>query len=192
MCLYSFNEYLNNPIYRIDSTWIRTRVWWAWAQQSWWGWVQRATRRRPGAWALYLLYGAVLVALYLAYLLRRATEVPTVAESAVERLLKFAGANPWVYAVVIVVSFVLVGLVAYMCCGPKTQDPEADPKKTDAVVEDDPHQSEEDGEGDEKNEEEEKPSKTDLEGPEKEKEKAPQVDTEGAGDAQRKRKARKE
>ncbi|CAH0721409.1 unnamed protein product, partial [Brenthis ino] len=146
MCLYSFNEYLNNPIYRIDSTWIRTRVWWAWAQQSWWGWVQRATRRRPGAWALYLLYGAVLVALYLAYLLRRATE----------------------------------------------QDPEADPKKTDAVVEDDPHQSEEDGEGDEKNEEEEKPSKTDLEGPEKEKEKAPQVDTEGAGDAQRKRKARKE
>ncbi|CAK1544759.1 unnamed protein product [Leptosia nina] len=112
------------------------------------------------------------------------------AESLVERGLKFAGENPWVYAVVIIGSFIIVGFVAYMCCGPKTQDPDVDTKKTDAVVEDDPHQS--DGEGEETGDKE-KLSKADLEGPnENTEENTPLVDTDGAGDGQRKRKPRKE
>lgn len=121
---------------------------------------------------------------------RKRAKLTSDSESAVDRLLKYAGSNPWVYAVVIVVSFLVVGLIAYMCCGSKAE-PEADQKKTDAVLEDDLHQSDEEEEEKGKEKMENKPSKADLEGPEKEVEKAPQ-DTEGAGDGQRKRKPRKE
>ncbi|XP_034825198.1 calnexin-like [Maniola hyperantus] len=137
------------------------------------------------------------------YALKRA-KINSDAESFVERALKFAGENPWVYAVVIIGSFILVGLVAYMCCGPRT-DIDADVKKTDALVEDDPHQSEaeeqerksdsEKREGDDDVDEQEKPSKADLEGPAQgidSTDTTPLVDTEGAGDGQRKRKPRKE
>ena len=51
---------------------------------------------------------------------------------------------------------------------PLQQEPEADQKKTDAVLEDDPHQSDEEEEEKEKEKVENKPSKADLEGPEKE------------------------
>ncbi|KAM3967988.1 calnexin 99A [Aphomia sociella] len=115
-------------------------------------------------------------------------------DSVVERALKFAGDNPWVYAVVIIGSFIVVGFFAYLCCGPKS-DSDAEIKKTDAVMEDDPHQSE----GEAEEEPQDKPSKADLEGPETqpdttstEAETTPLVDTEGAGDGQRKRKPRKE
>ncbi|XP_050679896.1 calnexin [Leptidea sinapis] len=122
------------------------------------------------------------------------------AESLVERGLKFAGENPWVYAVVIIVSFIMVGVIAYMCCGPRTPDVDAEIKKTDAVVEDDPHQSEGEqpgegeGQAEEQEEREGKRGKSELEGADSETEPAEpkQVDTEGAGDGQRKRKPRKE
>ncbi|CAH0628631.1 unnamed protein product [Chrysodeixis includens] len=119
-------------------------------------------------------------------------------DSVFDRAIKFAGDNPWVYAVVIVVCFVIVGLITYVCCGSKSES-ESDPKKTDAVGEDDPHAS--DGE-DELQDEPERARKADLEGPEHEPvevetvsstdDSAPLVDTEGAGDGQRKRKPRKE
>nr|XP_049696830.1 calnexin [Helicoverpa armigera]XP_049696831.1 calnexin [Helicoverpa armigera] len=119
-------------------------------------------------------------------------------DSVVDRALKYAGDNPWVYAVVIVGSFLLVGLIAYACFGSKS-DVEADIKKTDAVAEDDPHQSDAE---EESREELERPSKADLEGPAADVEPenlvtstedtTPLVDTDGAGDGQRKRKPRKE
>lgn len=129
------------------------------------------------------------------FVLKRA-KISRDSDSVVERALKFAGDNPWVYAVVIIGSFLVVGLFAYLCCGGKS-DSDADIKKTDAVMEDDPHQSEGEGEGAEE-EPQEKASKADLEGPETqpdsatEAETTPLVDTEGAGDGQRKRKPRKE
>lgn len=119
-------------------------------------------------------------------------------DSFLDRGLKYAGDNPWVYAVVILGAFLVIGFVTYLLCGPKSE-PEADPKKTDAFVEDDPHQSE--AEEDLKEEEpREKPTKTkaDLEGPEEEVEnvtlttEASPTETEGAGDGHRKRKPRKE
>ncbi|KAL0884259.1 hypothetical protein ABMA27_016249 [Loxostege sticticalis] len=120
-------------------------------------------------------------------------------ESFVERALAFAGAHPWVWAVLILGSFVLVGLVAYLCCGPRAADPDADMKKTDAMMEDDPHSEGEgaEAEGEAEPEElaedepEQRSSKADLEGPDTT-ESTPLVDTEGAGDGQRKRKPRKE
>ncbi|CAB3235664.1 unnamed protein product [Arctia plantaginis] len=116
-------------------------------------------------------------------------------DSVLERGLKYAGENPWIYAVVIIGTFIIVGLVAYACFGPKS-DSDVDAKKTDAVVEDDPHQSD----GDEDVVEEERPSKADLEGPgdadnvEAEPvttSEQPRLDA-GDGDGQRKRKPRKE
>lgn len=54
-----------------------------------------------------------------------------------------------------------------MLCVNKQQDPDVDIKKTDAVVEDDPHQSEDEKETEKKEEngEKDKQSKADLEGP---------------------------
>ncbi|XP_037297107.1 calnexin isoform X2 [Manduca sexta] len=124
-------------------------------------------------------------------------------DSFLERGLKFAGENPWVYAIVIIGSFVFVGIVAYMCCGPRS-DPDADIKKTDALVDEDPHQSDGEGEGDAEGEVEEeqkpqeKPSKADLEGPDSEPETSSTTTEDapaegaGAGDGPRKRKPRKE
>ncbi|CAH2092377.1 unnamed protein product [Euphydryas editha] len=138
------------------------------------------------------------------YAIKRA-KITSDSESLAERALQYAGAHPWVYGVVIVGAFLLVGLVAYCCCVPST-DTDSITKKTDAVVEDDPH-SEGDGqevdasgegeaeevEEEEKGEgkEESKKSKAELEG-NGEEEKTSPVDTEGAGDGQRKRKPRKE
>lgn len=126
-------------------------------------------------------------------------------DSVFDRAMRFAGDNPWVYALLIVVTFLVVGLVAYACFGSKS-DSDADMKKTDAVVEDDPHLSEGEAEAEEElKEEAERPSKADLEGPEVDNDDAevittteevadttPLVDTEGAGDGQRKRKPRRE
>ncbi|XP_026491514.2 calnexin isoform X1 [Vanessa tameamea] len=133
------------------------------------------------------------------YAIKRA-KLTSDSESLVERVLKYSGENPWVYGVVIVGSFVIVGFVAYMCCMPKT-DTDSITKKTDAVVEDDPQQSEGEveveGESPEGEAEGEggstaRRSKTGLEGHVEPEEKTPHVDTEGAGDGQRKRKPRKE
>ncbi|CAH0663424.1 unnamed protein product [Chilo suppressalis] len=108
-------------------------------------------------------------------------------DSVVERALKYAGDNPWVYAVVILVAFLFVGFVAYLCCASKSQEPETSAKKTDAVTEDDPHS---DGEPEdvepEADQSEQPPEDTANE------ETTPLVDTEGAGDGQKKRKPRKE
>ncbi|XP_050362590.1 calnexin-like isoform X1 [Nymphalis io] len=134
------------------------------------------------------------------YAIKRA-KLTSDSESLVERVLKYSGENPWVYGVVIVGSFILVGFVAYMCCMPKT-DTDSITKKTDAVVDDDPQQSEgevevegesQEGEAEAEGEGEiaDRRSKTGLEGHEN-KETTPHVDTEGAGDGQRKRKPRKE
>lgn len=41
-------------------------------------------------------------------------------ESVVERALQFAGDNPWMYAVVIFGTFIVVGIGAYLCCGPRS------------------------------------------------------------------------
>uniref|UniRef100_A0A2A4K368 Calnexin n=1 Tax=Heliothis virescens TaxID=7102 RepID=A0A2A4K368_HELVI len=120
-------------------------------------------------------------------------------DSVVDRAMKYAADNPWVYALVILGSFLLVGLITYVCFGSKS-DVEADMKKTDAVGEDDPHLSE--GE-EEPRSEPERPSKADLEGPDtadvdaeqvvtSTDDSTPLVDTDGAGDGQRKRKPRKE
>ncbi|GBP07454.1 hypothetical protein EVAR_4813_1 [Eumeta japonica] len=122
-----------------------------------------------------------------------------------ERALKYAGDNPWVYAVVIVGTFVLVGLVAYCCCGPRSTDTDVEIKKTDALVEDEPHQSEGEGEGDAEAEEaaeaqedeqevEKEPASTkaDLEKPEPDVAEVSPVDNEATGDGPRKRKPRKE
>ncbi|CAG9563401.1 unnamed protein product [Danaus chrysippus] len=109
--------------------------------KTWWGKLLIAVKYRPGAVSLYVLYCAIPIVIYVAYLIRRSYE-----------------------------------------------DPEADVKKTDAVVEDDPHQEEVEGTS-------EKTSKADLEGPEPEADTtdtAPLVDSEAAGDGQRKRKPRKE
>ncbi|XP_047545424.1 calnexin-like isoform X1 [Vanessa atalanta] len=133
------------------------------------------------------------------YAIKRA-KLTSDSESLVERVLKYSGENPWVYGVVIVGSFVIVGFVAYMCCMPKT-DTDSITKKTDAVVEDDPQQSEGEveveGESPEGEAEGEggstaRRSKTGLEGHVEPEEKTAHVDTEGAGDGQRKRKPRKE
>ncbi|XP_046978489.1 calnexin-like isoform X1 [Vanessa cardui] len=133
------------------------------------------------------------------YAIKRA-KLTSDSESLVERVLKYSGENPWVYGVVIVGSFVIVGFVAYMCCMPKT-DTDSITKKTDAVVEDDPQQSEGEveveGESPEGEAEGEggstvRRSKTGLEGHVEPEETTPHVDTEGAGDGQRKRKPRKE
>lgn len=118
-------------------------------------------------------------------------------DSVFDRAMKFAGDNPWIYAVVIVGTFIVVGLIAYACFGSSKSDSDADMKKTDAVGEDDPHLSEAE---EEMREEQERPSKADLEGPEGDdaevvtstEDTTPLVDTEGAGDGQRKRKPRKE
>ncbi|XP_053599766.1 calnexin isoform X2 [Plodia interpunctella] len=99
-------------------------------------------------------------------------------DSVLERALKFAGENPWVYAVVIVGSFIMVGLIAYMCCG-GSRESEAELKKTDGFAEDDPPPSD----GEDALERPEPHSTEDT---------TPLVDTEGAGDGQRKRKSRKE
>ncbi|XP_059059470.1 calnexin [Achroia grisella] len=129
------------------------------------------------------------------FVLKRA-KISRDSDSVVERTLRYAANNPWIYAVVIVGTFLVVGLFAYLCCGSKS-DPDAEIKKTDAVLEDDPHQSDGEGEGAEEDLQE-KPSKADLEGPESQpdsteaEETTPLVDTEGAGDGQRKRKPRKE
>ncbi|XP_026326418.1 calnexin [Hyposmocoma kahamanoa] len=118
-------------------------------------------------------------------------------DSFVDRAVKFAGDNPWIYAVVILIGFAFIGLIVYICCGPKS-DSDADIKKTDAFVEDDQHISEGEAEAEGEAEPEEVPerlSKADLEGPEVEPDSTdttPLVDTEGAGDGQRKRKPRKE
>nr|XP_026491515.1 calnexin-like isoform X2 [Vanessa tameamea] len=121
--------------------------------RTWWGRVLRATSHRPGLWALYALYCALPVSLYVLYLRRR------------------------------------------------SQDTDSITKKTDAVVEDDPQQSEGEveveGESPEGEAEGEggstaRRSKTGLEGHVEPEEKTPHVDTEGAGDGQRKRKPRKE
>ncbi|KAJ8727194.1 hypothetical protein PYW08_015591 [Mythimna loreyi] len=118
-------------------------------------------------------------------------------DSVFDRAMKFAGDNPWIYAVVIVGTFVVVGLIAYACFGSSKSDSDADMKKTDAVGEDDPHLSEAE---EDMREEQERPSKADLEGPDGDdadvvtstEDTTPLVDTEGAGDGQRKRKPRKE
>ncbi|XP_045521336.1 calnexin isoform X1 [Pieris brassicae] len=114
-----------------------------------WGKILTATQYKPGYWAMYALYSAVPVTLYIVYLLGRSREQELEVE---------------------------------------------DVKKTDAVVEDDPHQSDEEREEEKTDEsaEKEKQSKADLEGPDDTKESAPLIDTEGAGDGQRKRKPRKE
>ncbi|XP_028173718.1 calnexin [Ostrinia furnacalis] len=119
-------------------------------------------------------------------------------DSLVERALQLAGANPWLYAVAILGSFAIVGVVAYLCCGPRS-DSDADVKKTDAMMEDDPHsegegdgaEGEGEAEAEELEEQEQASSKADLEGPDTT-ESTPLVDAEGAGDGQRKRKPRKE
>ncbi|XP_038213148.1 calnexin isoform X2 [Zerene cesonia] len=129
------------------------------------------------------------------YALKR-ERITSQSESVVERALKFAGENPWVYAALIVGSFLVVGVTAYMCCGPRTQDADAEIKKTDAVVEDDPHaegEKDAEGEGDGEVEEEEpepkeKAGKADLEGPVEEE----VAESAGGGDGHRKRKPRKE
>lgn len=131
------------------------------------------------------------------YAIKRA-KITSDSESLVERALKYAGAHPWVYGVVIVGAFLLVGMTAYCCCMP-TSDTDSLTKKTDAVVEDDPHSegegqeaaAEAEAEPEEKEEKETKKSKAGLEG-HGEEEKSSPVDTEGAGDGQRKRKPRKE
>ncbi|XP_041973340.1 calnexin-like [Aricia agestis] len=123
------------------------------------------------------------------YALKRA-KITSDSESVVERALKWAGANPWVWAALIVVSFVIVGSVAYCCCGPKPQDIDADIKKTDAMTEADPH-SDEDEPEDRPEEKPERPGKAGLEEPEPDTtDTTPPAETEGAGDAPRKRKPR--
>lgn len=124
---------------------------------------------------------------------RKRDKISRDSDSVVERGLKFAGDNPWVYAVLVIGAFLVVGLVTYACCGPKSQDSDVDAKKTDAVVEDDPHQSEGEEEALEQEPEinEGDTSETDLIEPE-EKPQTPPVDTEASGDGQRKRKPRKE
>ncbi|KPJ01047.1 Calnexin [Papilio xuthus] len=44
--------------------------------QSVWGRVLRATNYKPGLWAMYAVYCAIPVSIYIAYLVRRAREVP--------------------------------------------------------------------------------------------------------------------
>ncbi|OWR44859.1 putative Calnexin [Danaus plexippus plexippus] len=150
--------------------------------KTWWGRLLRAVKYRPGAVSLYVVYCAVPIVIYVAYLIRRSYE-----ESVVELVLRSVGDRPWLWGAALLVSFAVLAFVAYMCCGPRV-DPEADVKKTDAVVEDDPHQEEVE-------ETSEKTSKADLEGPEPEADTSdttPLVDSEAAGDGQRKRKPRKE
>ncbi|CAH0759455.1 unnamed protein product [Diatraea saccharalis] len=112
-------------------------------------------------------------------------------DSVVERALKYAGENPWVYAVVILGAFLFVGFIAYLCCASKSE-PEVLAKKTDAVTEDDPHsdgepeEPEQDPEQEPEQEPDQEPDQSTTE------ETAPLVDTEGAGDGQKKRKPRKE
>ncbi|CAH2062768.1 unnamed protein product, partial [Iphiclides podalirius] len=169
--------------------------------QSIWGRLLRATNYKPGLWAVYAVYCAIPVSIYVAYLVRRARE-----DSLAERALRLAGEQPWLAAAAALVAFALIAGLCYLCCGPSA-DPDADYKKTDAVTEDDPPQEEP---------QTQKASKSTLEGPEPEEqteqsddqladqqeeeqtdqesepvEKA-QIDTEGAGDGQRKRKPRKE
>ncbi|KAJ0179605.1 hypothetical protein K1T71_005317 [Dendrolimus kikuchii] len=132
------------------------------------------------------------------FALKRA-KISSDSDSVLERGLKYASENPWVYAVVIIGSFLVVGVGTYLCCGPKG-DSDADMKKTDALMEDDPHTSDGEEETKEEPEPQEKASKADLEGPDttEQEEVAPDdestalIDTEGAGDGQRKRKPRKE
>ncbi|XP_072942124.1 calnexin isoform X2 [Epargyreus clarus] len=135
-------------------------------------------------------------------------------ESAVERALRLAGAHPALSAALALAAFVLLGALAYLCCGPSQQDSDAMTKKTDEVTEDDPHVSEGEGEGE--GEDSPRRGKARLEDPapahdseaepEHDSEQEPELETQpdstentsplvaeaGAGDAQRRRRVRKE
>lgn len=36
-----------------------------------------------------------------------------------ERAFKFAAENPWIYAVLVIVAFIVVGFIAFLCIGSK-------------------------------------------------------------------------
>ncbi|XP_039746107.1 calnexin isoform X2 [Pararge aegeria] len=115
------------------------------------------------------------------------------------RVLTATGYRPgWWALYVLYCSIPVAAYVTYLLRRAK-EDTDAEVKKTDALVDDDPHQSEGEGEaeleGEGGDDEQDKPSKADLEGPEQAADSTdttPLVDTEGAGDGQRKRKPRKE
>ncbi|CAG5005752.1 unnamed protein product [Parnassius apollo] len=123
----------------------------------------------------------------------------------VEWVLRWAGSRPWLAGAGALLAFALLAFAAYWCCGPSAHEPEMEYKKTDAMTEDDPHQSDTEEHAPETRP---KASKANLEGPEPvvdsppdqpddqdavvDSTEQPQIDTEGAGDGQRKRKPRKE
>lgn len=131
--------------------------------------------------------------------LKRA-KLTRLSETAWDRMLHFAKENPWVYGIVGIATAGILYFIRALVRS-KTSESDENVKKTDAIVEDDPHQSSGDEEGDQEEEEAEaeeegKPSKQQLESPEADKqenveETEPLVDA-GAGDGQRKRKPRKE
>ncbi|KAJ2950344.1 hypothetical protein O0L34_g8575 [Tuta absoluta] len=125
-------------------------------------------------------------------------------ESVLDRAVRFAANNPWVYVLAILAIFLFVGLLIFLCAG-SSKDPEADRKKTDAFAEDDqPSEGEGEaeaeggdveGEGGEEEAEQKPPTsgKAQLSEPQAEAaDSAPLLDNEGGGDHQRKRKPRKE
>ncbi|XP_063635719.1 calnexin isoform X1 [Cydia splendana] len=124
-------------------------------------------------------------------------------DSVVERALQYLAANPWLYAVLVVVAFLVVATVAYCCCTDSKGSDEL--KKTDGVTEDDPHPHDDapapprrktalDADPDQHQEQEQDQQQEQEQEPEPEEvaEATPLVDTDGAGDGQRKRKPRKE
>ncbi|CAG5005743.1 unnamed protein product [Parnassius apollo] len=140
----------------------------------------------------------------LTYAVKRA-KISSESESMVEWVLRWAGSRPWLAGAGALLAFALLAFAAYWCCGPSAHEPEMEYKKTDAMTEDDPHQSDTEEHAPETRP---KASKANLEGPEPvvdsppdqpddqdavvDSTEQPQIDTEGAGDGQRKRKPRKE
>ncbi|KPJ16233.1 Calmegin [Papilio machaon] len=51
---------------------------WGGDQQTVWGRLLRATNYKPGLWAMYAVYCAIPVSIYIAYLVRRAREVNSI------------------------------------------------------------------------------------------------------------------
>ncbi|XP_043786169.1 calnexin-like isoform X1 [Apis laboriosa] len=76
-----------------------------------WGRILKATNYKPGWWALYFIYCAIPVILYIWYLLKRIREW-----SVWRQIGTFTAEHPWIWGIYIIAPGLPILLVIYCCC----------------------------------------------------------------------------
>ncbi|KZC08876.1 Calnexin [Dufourea novaeangliae] len=76
-----------------------------------WGRILKATNYKPGWWALYIIYCAIPVVIYVWYLLKRAREW-----SVWRQIGTFTAEHPWIWTVYLIAAGLPIMLVIYCCC----------------------------------------------------------------------------